>query len=328
MTIVVWHFSYPDATSQDIENSDNVCIICRENMVGNGSCKKLPCNHIFHVTCLRSWFQRQQTCPTCRMDVLRVGGPANANNNGNDAANANNNNNNANGQLPQMPPFLAGGPMMFQQFQQLFQRPNNNNQNANAAAAPAGPANQRVPPTGAGAAPTNLPPPPPIVIPPAMLPFLQTPPFPLPQLPIEALLQGLTDQELRKLEGSERQNIEARIKCLTDVKTLINAATFRLQQYNNILLDTQKSVSVSTQTDPPSQSQWEPTPSTSGASRSTSSPKVDPPVAGPSSSSVMTGNSGDDTNDEQEMIRKRRLERFSQAADPPSGTTPDNSAQK
>jgi E3 ubiquitin-protein ligase synoviolin len=32
--------------------------------------KKLPCNHIFHPNCLRSWFQRQQTCPTCRTDVL------------------------------------------------------------------------------------------------------------------------------------------------------------------------------------------------------------------------------------------------------------------
>ena len=35
------------------------------------STKKLPCNHIFHKNCLRSWFQRQQTCPTCRLDVLR-----------------------------------------------------------------------------------------------------------------------------------------------------------------------------------------------------------------------------------------------------------------
>ena len=33
--------------------------------------KKLPCNHLFHAICLRSWFQRQQTCPTCRLDVLR-----------------------------------------------------------------------------------------------------------------------------------------------------------------------------------------------------------------------------------------------------------------
>lgn len=33
--------------------------------------KKLPCNHIFHKSCLRSWFQRHQTCPTCRLDILR-----------------------------------------------------------------------------------------------------------------------------------------------------------------------------------------------------------------------------------------------------------------
>lgn len=32
--------------------------------------KKLPCNHIFHTSCLRSWFQRHQTCPTCRLDIL------------------------------------------------------------------------------------------------------------------------------------------------------------------------------------------------------------------------------------------------------------------
>lgn len=38
--------------------------------------KKLPCNHIFHTSCLRSWFQRQQTCPTCRLNILRT--PASA----------------------------------------------------------------------------------------------------------------------------------------------------------------------------------------------------------------------------------------------------------
>lgn len=40
------------------------------------SSKKLPCGHIFHAACLRSWFQRQQTCPTCRLDVLRARTPA------------------------------------------------------------------------------------------------------------------------------------------------------------------------------------------------------------------------------------------------------------
>ena len=43
-------------------------------LINNLGAKKLPCNHIFHATCLRSWFQRQQTCPTCRLEVLRAPG--------------------------------------------------------------------------------------------------------------------------------------------------------------------------------------------------------------------------------------------------------------
>lgn len=66
-------YRYPDATPEELSSGDNVCIICREEMVT--ACKKLPCNHIFHASCLRSWFQRQQTCPTCRMDILRIPRP-------------------------------------------------------------------------------------------------------------------------------------------------------------------------------------------------------------------------------------------------------------
>jgi hypothetical protein len=31
--------------------------------------KKLPCNHLFHFHCLRTWLERQQSCPTCRADI-------------------------------------------------------------------------------------------------------------------------------------------------------------------------------------------------------------------------------------------------------------------
>lgn len=61
---------YPDASAEELAAADNVCIICREEM--HSGAKKLPCNHIFHAACLRSWFQRQQTCPTCRLNVLRA----------------------------------------------------------------------------------------------------------------------------------------------------------------------------------------------------------------------------------------------------------------
>lgn len=46
---------------------DATCIICREEM---SAAKKLPCGHFFHVHCLRSWLERQQTCPTCRAPVF------------------------------------------------------------------------------------------------------------------------------------------------------------------------------------------------------------------------------------------------------------------
>merc|ERR1719206_1647946 len=66
---------FPDATEEELQQNDNTCIICREAMATG---KKLPCNHIFHPHCLRSWFQRQQSCPTCRLDVLSVTNPPTA----------------------------------------------------------------------------------------------------------------------------------------------------------------------------------------------------------------------------------------------------------
>ncbi|KAL1863198.1 E3 ubiquitin-protein ligase hrd1 [Paecilomyces lecythidis] len=85
---------YPDATAEDISRED-VCIICREEMVpwaqpaapgaeAPGAAparpranipdrlrpKKLPCGHILHFSCLRSWLERQQNCPTCRRPVV------------------------------------------------------------------------------------------------------------------------------------------------------------------------------------------------------------------------------------------------------------------
>ncbi|KAL8756678.1 MAG: hypothetical protein Q9199_002762 [Rusavskia elegans] len=78
---------YPDATAEEIVRED-VCIICRENMTvwqnptvdgASGErqpvderqrAKKLPCGHLLHFACLRSWLERQQICPTCRTPVL------------------------------------------------------------------------------------------------------------------------------------------------------------------------------------------------------------------------------------------------------------------
>jgi len=61
---------YPNATEEDLTENDNICIICREEMTvqaDNNSSdvpKKLRCGHIFHLRCLKSWLERQQSCPT------------------------------------------------------------------------------------------------------------------------------------------------------------------------------------------------------------------------------------------------------------------------
>jgi len=77
---------YPNATLEDLTESDNICIICREEMTiqeDNNSSdvpKKLRCGHIFHLRCLKSWLERQQSCPTCRCSLLDTT-PVNNNNN-------------------------------------------------------------------------------------------------------------------------------------------------------------------------------------------------------------------------------------------------------
>ena len=91
---------YPDATTEELEN-ESTCIICREDMrpwvepnTQNAQpdlashermdqrlrAKKLPCGHILHFSCLRSWLERQQVCPTCRRSVLSPNTSANGRN--------------------------------------------------------------------------------------------------------------------------------------------------------------------------------------------------------------------------------------------------------
>ncbi|KAK7745154.1 E3 ubiquitin-protein ligase hrd1 [Diatrype stigma] len=69
---------YPDATQEELAREDT-CIICREEMrpwnpdagaVERSRPKKLPCGHILHFGCLKSWLERQQVCPTCRRSVV------------------------------------------------------------------------------------------------------------------------------------------------------------------------------------------------------------------------------------------------------------------
>jgi E3 ubiquitin-protein ligase synoviolin len=117
---------YPDATAEEI-GREEVCIICREEMhpyqpvvvepgqpqprpnpvVERMRPKKLPCGHVLHFSCLRSWLERQQICPTCRANVVRPGGAQTA-----DAVAGEGGAGQANG--GQHPPGARPGPRVYQ----------------------------------------------------------------------------------------------------------------------------------------------------------------------------------------------------------------------
>ncbi|XP_048600135.1 E3 ubiquitin protein ligase RIN2-like isoform X2 [Brassica napus] len=65
------HAALPDATSEEFRAYDDECAICREPM---GKAKKLHCNHLFHLGCLRSWLDQGlnevYSCPTCRKPLF------------------------------------------------------------------------------------------------------------------------------------------------------------------------------------------------------------------------------------------------------------------
>ncbi|XP_072931143.1 E3 ubiquitin-protein ligase RNF181-like [Epargyreus clarus] len=42
------------------------CSICLVEFKKTERAKKMPCQHIFHSTCLLTWLQQNNTCPFCR----------------------------------------------------------------------------------------------------------------------------------------------------------------------------------------------------------------------------------------------------------------------
>uniref|UniRef100_A0A915Q2D0 E3 ubiquitin-protein ligase hrd-1 n=1 Tax=Setaria digitata TaxID=48799 RepID=A0A915Q2D0_9BILA len=245
---------FPLATEQELLQGDNTCIICREEMTPVSGAKKLPCNHIFHANCLRSWFQRQQSCPTCRTDILAqrrttqgapgVGGaaapadrPIQARQNGGAVHPANNA-----AEIPNMFPFMA----QFAFPQQPQQQHQQQQQQQQAGTSTAGQRNDEN-----GTVPQLLPPPTGLNMPqfpaaPPGFPFMAIPPlavppvFPFPPVPNFA---GLTDEEVAAMEGTERAALEARITCIRNIGLLLDAATMQLQQYMSVV----QSLSIPTQ---------------------------------------------------------------------------------
>ena len=70
---------YPTVTGEELAKYNDDCPICREPMQLG---KKLPCGHIFHTACLRTWLEQHHSCPTCRRSLIENPQPQADNRNG------------------------------------------------------------------------------------------------------------------------------------------------------------------------------------------------------------------------------------------------------
>ncbi|XP_033226912.1 E3 ubiquitin-protein ligase synoviolin A-like [Belonocnema kinseyi] len=306
---------YPDATPEELAAADNVCIICREEMVS--ASKKLPCNHIFHTACLRSWFQRQQTCPTCRLNILR---PTTTRRETRPP-------NQPQGPVAAPQPFPAPG---VGQNAQGFQLPAfwANLQPPGVTAPPQGQnnnANVQFPllqPLGTGV-PLFAPPFPPMI----PLPPVPTPP---------PNLTTLSEEELRAMEGNLRQALEARIQMLQRVQLLLDAANAMMSQYQTVAATIATSIPTPSSTTATPTATASEVPEASKVETSSKDPMSSNNVGSHNSKTVadfaeastsaessgthINTNSNDispststtipETSEEQATIRRRRLEKF------------------
>lgn len=235
---------YPNATAEDLTESDNICIICREEMTiqaDNNSSdvpKKLRCGHIFHLRCLKSWLERQQSCPTCRCSLL-------------DTNPINNNNRDAQQQQQQQNPQAAAPEQPQQQ----------NNQPAAQTTPQRTTGTRNVEPTTQNSTPiiasssnkestksTNTS---------SIIRSLYNDNSAIPVIltPIATLepgfnskippIESLSDEKLREIEGDLRQNIISRIRALNDVNKQLNGIVLQLNQILSCMPEQNKIVASS-----------------------------------------------------------------------------------
>ncbi|PIC26552.1 hypothetical protein B9Z55_019096 [Caenorhabditis nigoni] len=232
---------FPVVSNDELAAMDATCIICREEMTVESSPKRLPCSHVFHAHCLRSWFQRQQTCPTCRTDIWQGrNGAAGGANAGGAAANAAENN--AAGAPPAagIPPFL---PFLGHQFG--FPQAAAGAQVAGAqAGGHPGPFPHQI---FYAPAPANrpefmnlVPPPMPMAGPPGMFPMMPPPPIPQPNAapgdssnaepPGRPNFDRFSVEELHRMEGDMRDAILARIQAMENIMVILESAQVQMVQ--------------------------------------------------------------------------------------------------
>eukprot|EP00927_Polykrikos_kofoidii_P054679 TRINITY_DN49067_c0_g1_i1.p1 TRINITY_DN49067_c0_g1~~TRINITY_DN49067_c0_g1_i1.p1 ORF type:complete len:478 (-),score=85.76 TRINITY_DN49067_c0_g1_i1:116-1549(-) len=57
--------------SEDL-SSQTQCMVCLSDFVQGEEVRNLPCNHVFHASCIDEWLRRCTDCPICKQNVDRT----------------------------------------------------------------------------------------------------------------------------------------------------------------------------------------------------------------------------------------------------------------
>jgi len=57
--------------SRATSHQEDTCAICFEHFSPGDEVKLLPCSHRYHSTCVATWLEQHDSCPTCRLKITQ-----------------------------------------------------------------------------------------------------------------------------------------------------------------------------------------------------------------------------------------------------------------
>jgi hypothetical protein len=55
-----------DIPDEIFSETDECCVICTDEYRNQLVMTALPCGHIFHKDCIKTWFRQKRQCPLCK----------------------------------------------------------------------------------------------------------------------------------------------------------------------------------------------------------------------------------------------------------------------
>lgn len=58
-------------TPTELAEGEDTCAVCLDELVVGNRVRRLPCDHVFHSDCIRTWLRRKNACPCCCTPVIK-----------------------------------------------------------------------------------------------------------------------------------------------------------------------------------------------------------------------------------------------------------------